>query len=66
MREGKKITTLNGPTEASAETFHHKGTSHYKTRPSQLQDLMGKELEKVISKGMKVERSFTGEKAQRK
>lgn len=59
----KKITTLNLSTEARAETFHYKGKD---ARPFQLQDFMGKELEKVISKGRKVERSSTGEKAQKK
>lgn len=40
-------------------------TTRAKMRPFQLQDFTGKELEKVISEGMKMERSFTGEKVRK-
>lgn len=40
-------------------------TTRAKMRPFQLQDFMGKELEKATSEGMNVERSFTGEKVRK-
>lgn len=55
------MSTLNLPIEAVAETFHYK--CKYETLSSLVYDFTRKKLEKVISKGMKVERYFMGEKA---
>lgn len=58
------MTTLNLSIKSGAETFHSKGK--YETLSIVRYDFIGKELEKVISKGIKVERSNMEERLEGK
>lgn len=62
--EWVKMTTLNLSIKSGAETFHSKGK--YETLYTVRYDFIGKELEKVISKGIKVKRSIMGERLEGK